>query len=61
MKKFLSLVLALTMALSLAVVGASATAYSDLTDKSAITHTAAVEAMNERAAQAVYEYFHPQQ
>ena len=47
MKKFLSLVLALTMALSLAVVGASATAYSDLTDKSAITHTAAVEAMNE--------------
>jgi hypothetical protein len=46
MKKFLSIALALAMTLSLAVVGASATEYKDLTDKASIKHTEAVTVMN---------------
>ena len=46
MKKFLSLVLALVMAMSLVTISAGATEYKDLTDKSTITYTEAVQVMN---------------
>ena len=46
MKKFLSLVLALVMAMSLVTISAGATEYKDLTDKSTITYTEAVAVMN---------------
>ena len=46
MKKFLSLVLALVMAMSLVTISAGATEYKDLTDKSTITYSEAVAVMN---------------
>ena len=46
MKKFLSLVLALVMAMSLVTISAGATAYKDLTDKGSVTYTEAVQLMN---------------
>ena len=46
MKKFLSLVLALVMAMSLVTISAGATAYKDLTDKDSVTYTEAVQVMN---------------
>ena len=46
MKKFLSLVLALVMAMSLVTISAGATEYKDLTDKASVTYTEAVQVMN---------------
>ena len=46
MKKFLSLVLAAVMTMSLVTIGAGATEYKDLTDKSEIQYSEAVAVMN---------------
>ena len=46
MKKFLSLVLALVMTMSLVTIGAGATEYKDLTDKSEIKYEEAVAVLN---------------
>jgi len=46
MKKFLSLVLALVMAMSLVTISAGATEYKDLTDKSTISYSEAVSVLN---------------
>ena len=46
MKKFLSLVLALVMTMSLVTIGAGATEYKDLTDKSEIQYEEAVAVLN---------------
>ena len=46
MKKFLSLVLALVMTMSLATISAGATEYKDLTDKDEIQYEEAVAVLN---------------
>jgi len=55
MKKFLSLVLALVMTMSLVTIGAGATDYSDLTDKSDVQYTEAVAVLNKLGIITGYE------
>ena len=55
MKKFLSLVLALVMTMSLVTVGAGATEYKDLTDKSEIQYEEAVAVLNKLGIITGYE------
>lgn len=55
MKKFLSLVLALVMTMSLVTIGASATEYKDLTDKSEIQYEEAVAVLNKLGIISGYE------
>lgn len=55
MKKFLSLVLALVMTMSLVTIGAGATEYKDLTDKSEIQYEEAVAVLNKLGIITGYE------
>ena len=55
MKKFLSLVLALVMTMSLVTIGAGAADYSDLTDKSEIQYEEAVAVLNKLGIITGYE------
>lgn len=55
MKKFLSLVLALVMTMSLVAISASATEFKDLTDVDEIEHAEAVELLNKIGIIAGYE------
>ena len=55
MKKFLSLVLALVMTMSLVTIGAGATEYKDLTDKSEIKYSEAVAVLNKLGIITGYE------
>ncbi|MEG2222033.1 MAG: S-layer homology domain-containing protein, partial [Oscillospiraceae bacterium] len=55
MKKFLSLVLALVMTMSLVTISAGATEYKDLKDKSEITYEEAVAVMNKIGIISGYE------
>ena len=55
MKKFLSLVLALVMTMSLVTIGAGATDYKDLTDKSEIKYSEAVAVLNKLGIITGYE------
>lgn len=55
MKKFLSLVLALVMTMSLVTIGAGAANYSDLTDKSEIQYEEAVAVLNKLGIITGYE------
>ena len=55
MKKFLSLVLALVMAMSLVTISAGATEYKNLTDKSTITYSEAVAVLNKLGIITGYE------
>ena len=61
MKKFLSLVLALVMTMSLVVVSASATEFEDFGDVKSIEHPEAVEVLNKIGVITGYEdgSFHP--
>ena len=62
MKKFLSLVLALVMTMSLVVVSASATEFEDFGDVKSIEHPEAVEVLNKIGVITGYEdgSFHPE-
>jgi len=55
MKKFLSLVLALVMTMSLVTIGAGATEYKDLTDKSDVQYQEAVAVLNKVGVITGYE------